>query len=141
MTTSVSLDDVASACDWVSGGDAAGLDCEAYVSRATGKVHWYGEGIDEELPPGTDDENLFVCVPRKSEFDLGRSLALRFTEEHLPGELETVYDYFRARGAYSRFKSLLARVGQLDAWYAYEQAANDAALREWCSDNGFIVTA
>lgn len=139
MSTSISLDALASACDWVSGGEAGGLDCEAYVSRATGAVHWSGEGIDEELPEGIDDGSLFVCVPRKSEFDLGRSLALRFSEEHVPDELETVYEYFRSRGAYARFKSLLERVGQLDAWYTYEQTANDAALREWCSDNGFLV--
>ena len=141
LRTSVSLHELALACDWVSSGDAAGLDCSAYVSRATGAVHWCGEGVDDEPPQGIEDESLFVAVPRKSELDLGRSLALCFVEERLPRELETVRGYFGARGAYSRFKSLLERSSQLDAWYAYEQEAVEGAWREWCSENGFIVAA
>jgi hypothetical protein len=139
MDISVSLDELVLACDWVRASDAAALDCEAYVSRATGTVHWCGEGVDDEPPQGIDDGNLFVCVPRKGEFDLGRTLALRFVGERLPSERETVYDYFRGRGAYSQLKSLLQRVGQLDAWYTYEQEAIETALRHWCPDNGFNV--
>lgn len=139
MSEPVSLDELLSAQEWVSAGETAALDCEAYVSRATGKVHWCGEGVDEELPEDIEDGSLYVAVPHKAEFHLGRSLALRFVEERLPRERETVYEYFRMRGAYSRFKSLLEHVGELDAWHQYEQAAREAALREWCSDNGFTL--
>jgi hypothetical protein len=75
-----------------------------------------GQGFDDEPPRGVKDGSLFVFVPLKSELDLGRSLALRFVEKLLPDKRDTAYDYFRARGAYSRFKSLLELVGQLDAW-------------------------
>ena len=139
MSPSVSLDELLSAYDWVSAGEAAALDCKAYVGRATGQVHWCGEGVDEEPPEDIEDGSLYIAVPHKTEFSLGRSLALRFVEERLPGELETVYEYFRKRGAYSRFKSLLAQAGQLDEWHRYEQAATETALREWCAEHGFTV--
>ena len=123
----------------VSAAEAAAADCEAYVSRVTGTVHWSGEGVDGELPEDIEDESLYIAVPHKSELDLGRSLALRFVEEHLPRSRETVYGFFRKRGAYSHFKSLLEHAGQLEAWRLYEQAATEKALREWCAENGFAL--
>lgn len=139
MNVSVSLDELLSACEWVSAGEAAALDCEAYVGRATGKVYWCGEGVEEQPPEDIDDGNLYIAVPHKTEFDLGRSLALRFVDEHLPDERETVNELFRKRGAYAQFKSLLARAGQLETWHEYEHAATEAALREWCEENGLCL--
>ncbi len=139
MSVLVSLDELLSAYEWVSAGEAAALDCEAYVGRTTGKVHWCGEVVDEEPPEDIEDGSLYIAVPHKTDFDLGRSLALRFVEEHLPREREAVHDYFRKRGAYSKFKSLLERVSQLDAWHEYERAATETALHEWCEENGFTL--
>jgi hypothetical protein len=87
-----------------------------------------------------DDGTVYIAVPHQSELDLGRSLALRFAAEHLPRSREEVDGYFRKRGAYSRFKSLLERAGQLTAWYQYEQAAKEEALSKWCAENGFTVS-
>ena len=137
MSVPVNLEELLAAYEWVTAGEIAAIDCEAYVSRATGAVHWCGEGIDEDPPEDIEDGTLYVAVPHKSEFDLGRSLALRFVEQHLLGSREAVYGFFRKRGAYSQFKSLLASAGQLDAWHEYEQAATESVLREWCEENGF----
>ena len=137
MSTPVSLSDLIEACDWVDSGEGAGLDCAAYVSLVTGTVHWVGDDVDEDVPDDIDDGSLYIAVPRKNDLDLGRSLALRFVEEHLPHSLETVHEIFRKRGAYSRFKALLEKAGQLEAWHRYEEAATETALREWCEDNGF----
>jgi len=139
MRVPVSFDELLAAYEWVSAGEVAALECEAYISRASGTVHWCGEGVDEEPPEDIEDGSLYIAVPRKNEFDLGRSLALRFVEEHLPGSRETVYGFFRKRGAYSHFKALLAHAGQLDAWHAYEEAATENALREWCEENGLVL--
>jgi hypothetical protein len=139
MRVSVDLDELLVAYEWVSAGEAAAVDAEAYVSRVDGKIHWCGEGVDEEPPEDIEDGGLYIGVPHKSDLDLGRSIVLRFVEEHLPQKREEVYGFFRKRGAYSRFKSLLERSGQLDAWHHYEQAAKEAALREWCDENGFTV--
>lgn len=140
MSVSIDLDELLAAYEWVSAGEAAAVDAEAYVSRLNGQIHWCGEGIDEDPPEDIEDGSLYVAVPHKSELDLGRSLALRFVEEHLPRSRAEVSDYFRRRGAYSRFKSLLERVGQLDAWHQYEQAAKEEVLSEWCAENDFTVS-
>ena len=139
MSVPVSLDEVFNAYEWVSTGEVAALDCEAYVSRATGAVIWCGEGADEEPPEDIDDDSLYIAVPRRNELHLGRSLAIRFVEEHLPPSREAVYGFFRKPGAYAHFKSLLAHAGQLNAWHAYEQAAIENALGEWCEENGFVL--
>jgi len=139
MNVSVRFDDLLSAYEWVGAGEAASVECEAYVSRATGTVHWRGEGVDEEPPEDIEDGSLYVAVPHKNEFDLGRALAIQFVEEHLPRSVETVRGFFRKRGAYSHFKSLLLHAGQLEAWHQYEQTATENALREWCEENGFML--
>ena len=140
MSVLVDLDELLAAYEWVSAGEAAAVDAEAYISRIDGQIHWCGEGVDEEPPEDIEDGTAYIAVLRKSELDLGRSLALRFAEEHLPRSWEEVDGYFRQRGAYSRFKSLLERVGQLDAWHQYEQAATEEALSEWCAENGFTAS-
>lgn len=141
MSVPVSLDELIIAYEWVSAGESSGLAAAAYVSRVTGQVHWAGEGVDEELPPDIDDGSVYVAVPQKRDFDLGRSLALQFVEEHLPQSYDTVYGYFRRQGAYARFKGLLEKAGQLEAWHGYEQAATEKALREWCDENGIVLAA
>ena len=140
MRVPVDLDDLLVAYEWVSAGEAAAVDAEAYVSRVDGQIQWVGEGVEEETPEDIEDGSLYICVPHKSELDLGRSLALRFIEEHLPQKRQEVEGFFRKRGAYSRFKSLLERSRQLDAWHHYEQAAKEAALKEWCAENGFAAS-
>jgi hypothetical protein len=137
VSTPVSLEDLLAAFDWISAGDSAAIECAAYVSKATGRVHWSGEGIDDELPEDIEDGTIYVAIPDKSELELGRSLALRFVEDHLPHEYETVYQFFRRRGAYSHFKSLLERAGQLQAWHAYECNAIEDALLDWAEQHGF----
>ncbi len=139
MSVPVSFDELLAAYEWVSAGEVAALECEAYISRATGAIHWCGEGADEESPEDIEDGSLYVAVPRKNELDLGRSLAIRFVEEHLPRSRDMVHGFFRKPGAYSHFKSLLAHTGLLDAWHAYEQVATEHAFREWCEETGFVL--
>ena len=139
MSVPVNLDDLIAAFEWVSAGDAAAMDCEAYVSRAAGTIHWCSDDeADEDLPEDIEDETLYIAVPHKNEFDLGSSLAICFVEEHLPRSREVVNGFFRQRGAYSKFKSLLASSGLLDAWHEYEEAATESALRDWSEEHGFV---
>jgi hypothetical protein len=140
MSVAIDLDDLLCAYEWVGAGEAACVNAQAYISKLTGKVHWCGEGVDDEPPEDIEDESLYIAVPHKSEFDLGRSLALAFVDEHLPRSSEAARDCFRRRGAYQRFKALLAGAGQLDAWHRYEQAAKEEALGDWCAENGFVIT-
>ena len=50
MSVSIDLDELLAAYEWVSAGEAAAVDAEAYVSRLNGQIHWCGEGIDEDPP-------------------------------------------------------------------------------------------
>src|SRR6476660_5303981 len=132
----VSFDDLLNAYEWVSSADP--LENEAYVSRVTGKIHWSSSitDVEEELPEDIVDGSVYLAVPHKHDLDLGRELAFRFVEEHLPDSQRVVSEFFRNRGAYSRFKSLLAQKNQPENWYKYEQSAVEEGLREWCRENG-----
>jgi len=137
--TRIDFQDLLHAFEWVASGEIAGIECAAYVNRATGSIHWSSEGIDEELPDDIDDGSQYIAVPRKRDFELGRSLALRFVAENIPDSYERVHQYFRKKGAYSRFKAELDHAGQLEAWYEYEQRATQETLDEWCKENGFLL--
>jgi hypothetical protein len=135
----VKLDDLEMAVDFVSAG--ALLDAQAFIDRSSGAVIYTGEGVDEAdiAEFDLDDEARFVPVPSKQELDLGRELVLEFVAQSMPSELDAVRDLFRHKGAYARYKALLERVGQLDAWYAFEAQAIRATLRRWCEENDIPV--
>ncbi|MEO8023322.1 hypothetical protein [Polaromonas sp.] len=139
MSTSVALADLVEAFDWAS---AAGpFENGAYVCRATGRI-WLTTDFDdtgEKPPEDIEDELLYLPVPGRAELDLGKSLALRYVEEHMPESLERVRSFFAKAGAYSRFKQLLGDAGQLDSWYAYELQSTHEALRAWAAENGIEV--
>jgi hypothetical protein len=139
MNTPVKLEDLLMAQEWLGACEAAGTQGEAYVSRATGTVHWCGDGIDEDVPEDIEDGTTYLAVPSQHDLRLGRSVALRFAEEQLPDHFGTVAGYFERRGAYARFKTLLERVGRLEDWHRYEEAATEQALREWCEVKGLVV--
>jgi hypothetical protein len=139
MNTRIDLQDLLGAFEWVSSGGVTGVDCAAYVHKATGSIHWSGEGLDEELPDDIDDESQYVAVPSKHDLELGRSLALRFVSENIPDSYEIVRQYFRKKGAYSHFKAELDRAGQLEAWHEYEQRVIQETLHKWSKEHGFIL--
>ena len=137
----LSMLELSNAYEWSCGMGMNPGSGGAYVSRETGKIYYASDLADEEpLPDDIDDDAKYAVVPDRSSLDLGRRLAIAFVREHLPADLDHAHDIFRRRGAYGRFKSLLERRRQLDAWYRYEDAATDRALRQWCEDNGFAAT-
>ncbi len=135
----VSYADLEVAFLWVCAGPPT--QNTAYVCRTTGKTHWASDLVDSEepLPDDIDDSSVYVAVPHKVDLNLGKNLALKFTDEHLPDSYDVVFDFFRRRGAYARFKDLLDRKDCLDAWYEYEARAVENALREWSAQNGITL--
>jgi hypothetical protein len=111
MNMPVDLEDLQMAHEWLGACEAAGTPGQAYVSRATGAVHWCGDGIDEDVPEDIEDGTLYVAVPSQRDLHLGRSVALCFVEEQMPDHFDTVAGYFERRGAYARFKTLLDAQG------------------------------
>ena len=116
------------------------FEISAYVCTVTGKV-WV-VGFEDDLcefdsPPDDLDENeQYIMVPTKTDLDLGRKLAIKFTEAFVPEEIENVYSYFRRAGAYGKFKVLLNFKGLLEKWYQFEAEHVEQGLIEWCDMNG-----
>src|SRR5438105_12956328 len=133
MSAVVKFAELVEAHDWVSGGEQ--LEAEAFVNRLSGEIVLVGVVENEEEPAGLGDEELCVPVPSKRELDLGKSLALQFVRERVPELSLRAQQIFARRGAYSQFKSLLDGTGLLGAWYEYEAAAVQEALREWAGEN------
>jgi hypothetical protein len=110
----------------------------ASISVATGKIHLHSMSIDledEDDPDEDDDPEGYISVPHKNDLGLGSRLVLRFVGREMPGDYDTVADFFRGRGAYRRFKDLLQRRRKLERWYEFEETAQAAALLEWCEAN------
>ena len=139
LSAPVKFDDLLSAYAWVS--SSSPPENEAFVSRATGNIHWSSSMIDldEELPDDIEDGSIYVPVPHKYDLNLGKNLALTFAEEQLADSYGTVSNLFRQRGAYGKFKDLLERKDRLEAWYEYEAHATEIALREWAAEQGLLI--
>ena len=135
----VDRSDLADAFEWVSASVA--FENAAYVCRATGRIYWVGEGVEEPdgLPEDIEDGSQYICVPHKQDLGLGKALALDFTDEYMKSHAGEVHKIFSRAGAYGRFKSLLERQGVLEHWYRFESSAVESALEKWASENGFSV--
>ena len=135
----VSFSDLQLAFEFVSSGGMG--ENEAYLDRQSGKIYWrseFGE-IDEELPDDIDNEK-YIAIPDRRELDLGKPLVLEFAREFLPDDYDEVRHIFNRRGAYRRYKDLLVRRGALERWYDFSNTAEEAALREWCAENGIELS-
>ena len=118
----------------------------AYLDPRTGRLYVVSDLDDpedpiEEVPEDLETSKVYIALPDRRHLNLGRPLALSFVEEALPDQWETAAEIFRRKGAYGRFKALLARHGALQSWYAFQAAATERALREWCEDNGIALVA
>ena len=133
-------DDLSMAFDFVNFDGS--MDHQAYVSLDTGTIYWISETNpieEDELPDDLETSDRYIAIPHKNELDLGNTLALRFVEERLPDRYADVHAFFRRRGAYARFKELLAAEGCLEEWYAFEAESTERALRDWCKANEIEV--
>jgi hypothetical protein len=111
--------------------------CFAVVNRESGKIYYKSEmsGLDD-FPEDVEDSDEYVSIPHKNDLELGRNLVFDFVRRHIPEQIKIVEGFFRQRGAYSNYKSLLERIGKLDAWQTYEKEETQKALRGWCAENG-----
>jgi hypothetical protein len=134
--TTVILNDLESAMDWVSTDYVENL---AYVCRTSGKIYWIsGEpGVldeEDEIPDDIDDPDKYVPVPDKRDLDLGSRLVFDFTMQYLPQHYDEVRDMFRRKGAYGRFKGLLERHDKMQTWYSFSEERTSEALEAWCKE-------
>ena len=133
----VSIADITSAFEFANTSGSIG-EFVAFVCKRTGKVYYRtdfsdDEEMNDELPDDIDDEEKYVALPDKRELGLGKPMVLDFAREFLPDDFDDVRYFFSKRGAYPKFKALLARRGAIDRWHAFEAKATEQALRDWCA--------
>jgi hypothetical protein len=128
----VSFRDLQEAFEFVSA--ASGGEHQAFLCKQSSKITCHSELADDldPLPDDVDDPEKFLPVPDRRELDLGKPVALDFARQLLPGDFDEVRKFFGRRGAYARYKDLLARRGALDQWYDFEARADESALKLWC---------
>ncbi len=113
----------------------------AILDTSTGKIYYqsiYGNG-DDDFPDEDFDPTFHIHIPHKNELELGTSLVFEFVEQYLPDEYHHVGNIFRKRGAYARFKALLASQELLETWYEFENQRVKAALLTWCQTHGICL--
>jgi hypothetical protein len=133
----VSIANIIEAFDFANTGRGRG-EFFAFVCMSTGEIHYQTDLPDfaemyDKLPDDIDDEEKYVALPDKRELGLGKPMVLDFAREFLPDDFDDVRYFFSKRGAYPKFKALLARRGAIDRWHAFEAKATEQALRDWCA--------
>jgi len=139
----VSFQEILDALEFVSMGGGLG-EHQAILCRQTGKIYWHSEFSDldelyDELPDDIDNDENYLAIPHKRDLGLGKPLALEFAREFLANDFDEVRSIFSTRGAYAKFRALLARRNAVDRWHAFEAAATERALREWCELNSITL--
>jgi hypothetical protein len=102
-------------------------------------IHWRSDAFEDDVAEDLEESDQYIPVPHKNDLDLGSNLALRFAAAALPKQYRRVESIFRRRGAYARFKGLLAVEGCLERWYAFESECTETALKRWCEENDIQV--
>ena len=140
----VSFSDLEAAFDFVNfGGDG---ENEAVLDRRTGKIYcrsFFSGETDEGFPDeaSQDSDEKYVAIPGRRDLDLGKTLVLDFARQVMSeGDYDEVRSIFNRKGAYARFKNLLARRRLLDSWHEFSDKAEKAALRDWAAENGVELT-
>src|SRR6476660_2886102 len=99
----VSIGDITEAFEFANTGGNMG-EFLAFVCKRTGKIYYQ-----------TD-------FPDAAEMN-----------DELPDDIDDVRYFFSRRGAYPKFKALLARRSTIDHWHAFEARVTEQTLRDWCA--------
>jgi len=129
---------LADAFDYVNF-DGGSMGNRALVNPDDGRVYYesdFGDSFEDE--PGDLETGNWIEVPNKIELDLGTRVVEDFVREHCP-HLDEKVRRIGGRGFYGRYKVLLQENNLLKSWYAYEQAREAAALRQWAKDKGIPI--
>lgn len=126
------------AIEFVSSG--YGYDNSAWLDKESGVIYYDSDMSDEELPDDLYENDKYLPIPDKSDFGLGKQLAIEFARANVPEDFDQVYSIFRSKGAYSRYKHLLEKRGVLEKWYEFEEESLKNSIVEWCKDNNVTLS-
>ncbi len=117
-----------------------GSDNCGYVSRSTGETFVQSDLADiDELPDNIGSDDDYVEIPHKHDLGLGQELVWEFVDQKIPRLKGKVRDFFAHRGAYGKYKSLLAENDLLDTWHQFEDDRTKEVLIKWCEDEGISI--
>lgn len=140
MKCTVNMSDLVTAYTFADTGEDFGH--AAYIDLDTGAMLTTGaddSDLDSQVPDDVEVSERYLPIPAKRDLDLGRNLVFSFVREKLPEHDAAVSDYFRKKGAYSKFKVLLADTGKLTDWHRYEEQATELALKNWALENAVQI--
>ena len=114
-----------------------GPDLRLYYNRETGKFdhHLYSLDNEDEDSEGFE-ESYWMAAPdsyEKDEYATMVSFAANVADRRANELLRVALE---GKGAFSRFRNTLYRVGLEKEWYAFKHKALVEIAREWCEDNG-----
>jgi hypothetical protein len=115
------------------------------VDLATGEV-WPAPAVDYALEIGQEDEDesddpdKWLWVHCDGSRDGYRDMELFIGTMRDPGRADRLEIAISGRGAFRRFKDVLARwPGELDRWYAFSAERQRGRARAWLADAGYYV--
>lgn len=112
----------------------------AVVNLVTGEAFFSSLVSDyDEMPVDVDENDDYIAIPHKNDLDLGKPLVMEFIRRSCPELIDRVLAIFSRRGAYGRYKDLLADKNLLEDWYAFENQRTREALLEWCKLQGISI--
>jgi hypothetical protein len=111
----------------------------AVVNRITGKTYYQSDFAGTDEFPEDVESDDYIAIPHKNDLDLGTDLVFEFVSIFIPEKTSDVKEIFMSRGAYRRFKDFLLSIGQLEAWYNFEDEQTKKALRQWCKENDLDI--
>ncbi|MGH3191349.1 MAG: UPF0158 family protein [Streptosporangiaceae bacterium] len=115
------------------------------VDLATGEV-WPAPAVDYARETGQEDEDesddpdKWLWVHCEGSRDGYRDMERFIGTVRDPGRADRLEIAFSGRGAFRRFKDVLARwPGELDRWYAFSAERQRGRARAWLADAGYYV--
>jgi hypothetical protein len=115
------------------------------VDLATGEI-WptpaidYAREIGHEDEDESDDPDKWLWVHCEGSRDGYRDMERFIGTVHDPGRADRLEIAISGRGAFRRFKDVLARwPGELDRWYAFSAERQRGRARAWLAGAGYYV--
>jgi hypothetical protein len=135
MERAITFDTIGDAFLFVSCADS-GEHC-AVVNRITGESFFASIISDyDDLPDDLEENDDYIGIPHKNDLDLGKPLVIDFARQRCSELIDSVLAIFSRRGAYGRYKDMLAEKSLLEAWHAFENQRTRETLLEWCERRG-----
>ncbi len=122
------------------------LNAGGRIDLTTGEV-WPQAAIDYALETGEEDEETagdperWLWVENEGSGEAYRDMEFFISSVDDPGRAERLARAIEGRGAFSRFKDVLARwPGELERWYAVSEERQRGRARSWLTAAGYRVS-